>query len=299
MAQNTQFVINQNLTNGNTASFVDTTPDYGVGGNPTYADIKCVRFLWGNYVVQQGQQVYSNSEVLEQWREYQSLTLTSYTYDGKVIPYYGRFIPFINGVAVQSGSEMQETGQYSLFVSPSTYLPTANYTPYTMTPTNVGVESIDGSFPDGVYWVTYETYVDNSPLTPSNVVDGKQYMVFGNGATATYNGSTYRQGEVFIASDNGAITFTGGGTVKILSGIRFQYFSFFYSCLKRLADLQVYLQANCICDESLQYQINSMYNKLKGVEFSSIQNLVAAGIAQGVIDDVSIQLNVIYSGLGL
>jgi hypothetical protein len=42
-----------------------------------------------------------------------------------------------------------------------------------------------------------------------------------------------------------------------------------------------------------------MYNKLRGVEFASIQNLVAAGIVQGVIDDVSIQLNVVYSGLGL
>jgi hypothetical protein len=292
------FVITQNLTNGATANFVDTTA-YGTGSNPNYSDIKCVRFLWGNYIVQQGQQVYANNEVLEQWREYQSLTLAGYVYDNKTIPHYGTFIPFISGITVLSGSEMQETGQYSLFVPPSTYLPTANYTPYLMTPTNVGVEEIENRFPDGVYWVTYETYVDNSPLTPTNVVDGKQYMVFGNGATATYNGNTYRQGEVFIASNSGVISFTGGGTVKVLSSIEFQYFSFVYSCLKRLADLQVYLQANCICNESLQYQINSMYNKLRGVEFASIQNLVAAGIVQGVIDDVSIQLNVVYSGLGL
>lgn len=292
------FVINQNLTNGATGNFVDTTP-YGTGSYPNYAAIKCVRFLWGNYNIQKEEQVFANGETLEQWHEYQSLTLTGYTYDNKTIPLYGKFIPFISGITVLSGSEMQATGQYSQLVLPATYLPTANFTPYIMTPSNVGVEEIENRFPDGVYWLTYETYIDNSPLTPTNVVDGKQYMVFGNGATATYNGNTYRQGEVFIANNNGAITFTGGGTVKVLSGIDFQYFSFVYSCLKRLAELQVYLQANCICNENLQYQINSMYNKLRGVEFASIQNLVAAGIAQGIIDDVSTQLNVIYHGLGL
>lgn len=292
------FVINQNLTNGATGNFVDTTP-YGTGSYPNYSDIKCVRFLWGNYNIQKEEQVFANGETLEQWHEYQSLTLTGYTYDNKTIPLYGKFIPFISGITVLSGSEMQATGQYSQLVLPATYLPTANFTPYIMTPSNVGVEEIENRFPDGVYWLTYETYIDNSPLTPANVVDGKQYMVFGNGATATYGGNTYRQGEVFIANNNGAITFTGGGTVKVLSGIDFQYFSFVYSCLKRLAELQVYLQANCICNENLQYQINSMYNKLRGVEFASIQNLVAAGIAQGVIDDVSTQLNVIYHGLGL
>jgi len=299
MAQDTQYTVVQNTVDGKSAYFVDTTTDYGTGGNPTYSDIKCIRLLIGNYNNLINQQTLLAAAEMEQYVEYQSLTLTGYTYDNKLVAFGQPFIPFITGIAVASGSQMQETGQYSQLILPATYLPTANYTPYVLTPANTNIPEINDVFNDGVNWATYETYVDNSPSTPSNVVDGTQYQVFGTGATAVYNGNTYRQGEVFIASDSGAISFTGGGTVKKLSGIRFSYFCFVYNCLKQLADLQLYIYQNCICNAELQYRITVMYAKVKGVQLASIQNLTSAGTVQGVIDDVSKELTEIYNQYGI
>lgn len=271
------FTLTQDLTTGESISFVDTSVI-------TYANIKKTRFVIGNYLAFNNPTLLTVNGVMDQYREYKSLTLTGYTYDSKIIPVNGLLVPQITGITVQSGSQMQTTGNY---VYPTTFLPTANYTPRILTVVDIGIDAeSNGSIPDMVYALTYEHYIDTSPTTPTNVVEGKQYIVYGTGATATYAGSTYRENEIFIAADSGAISFTGGGTVKVLSDIKFSYFALTYNIQSQLKELQLWMYQNCTDNQDLTYRINVMYAKLNAITFGVIQNYANAGLTQALIDDI-------------
>lgn len=289
----TEFTITQNLSDGKTALFVDEST--GV----TFSGVKAIRLVIGYFPYFINPQTLVNPQVMDQWREYKNIVLTAYTYDNKVVPVSGLFVPFISGIVVQSGDKMQTTGNYSPFIAPSTYLPTANYTPLVRTPADFGVPDINGAYPDGVYSATYEQYGDNSPGTPTTLVLGTQYIVFGTGATCTFDGNIYREGEVFTAGSNNAVSFTGGGTIKILIGNRFQYFCFTYFIQKKLADIQYYLQQNCICNEELQYELNQIDNILTSVQFSQIQVLTNPQLSQDMIENFNQRLDNIYTQLGI
>lgn len=261
----------------------------------SYADIKAVQIIVGNYVdFIRGEDV--SSGTLDQWREYQSMTLQSFTYDNKVIPYMGKFIPFIAGIQVQADSVFRITGNYSVY---TTWLPTPNYTPYVFDVENMGIEGVDGVIPDGVYWCTYSTYVNPDPDPLLIAIDSTQYIVFGTTGTATVHGNIYRIGEVFLPDGDGAVTYTGDAELKVLDGIRFIYFTCTYQAQKKLADLQVYMLRNNIQDPNLTYRIQVMYNKLKGVELSSIQDYTSAGVMNEVIVDVTNELNTTILDMGI
>lgn len=261
----------------------------------SYTDIKAIQLIIGNYVdFKRNEQITSGT--LEQWKEYQSLTLDAFTYDNKVIPFMGTFTPFISGITVQTGSEFQITGNYSKY---TTFLPTDNYTPFVLDIENMGIDGTDGVITDGVYWCTYSTYIDTTPNPLTTCLDSVQYIVQGTTGTAVTNGNTYRIGEVFLSDGDNGVTFTGDATLKVLSGIRFIYFTCTYQIQKRLADLQVYIFRNGIQDEDLIYRIQVMYNKIKGVELSSIQNHTSAGVMHEVIKDVTNELNVLIFDMGI
>jgi hypothetical protein len=163
----------------------------------------------------------------------------------------------------------------------------------------MGIEGEDGVITDGVYWCTYSTYIDTTPNPLTTCLDSVQYIVQGTTGTAITNSNTYRIGEVFLSDGNNGVTYTGDATLKVLSGIRFIYFTCTYQIQKRLADLQVYIFRNGIQDENLIYRIQVMYNKIKGVELSSIQNHTSAGVMQEVIKDVTNELNVLIFDMGI
>jgi hypothetical protein len=262
----------------------------------TTADIKAVQIIIGNYrdfII--GEQITEGQELL-QWYEYQSMTLDAFTYDNKVIPFMGTFIPFISGITVQSGSVFVKTGNYSVY---TTWLPTENKVPYVLDVENMGIEGINGVINDGVYWCTYSTYVDTDPNPLVTALDSVQYIVYGTSGTVTVNGNTYRIGEVFLPDGNGTISATGDAELKVLNGIRFIFFTCTYIVQKRLADLQVYIFRNNIQDDDLTYRIQVMYTKLEGVKLASIQNFTSAGVMQEVINDVTNELNTTILDLGI
>jgi hypothetical protein len=280
----TTFTIAQSLTDGKAASFIDTS-------DINFSSIKKTRFLFYVYSPVEPQ-VLVNPEIMEQYREYKSLTLTGYTYDNKSIPIGGTIIPQITGIVVLAGSEM-ESERYS---SPTSFLPTANYTPRVLYPADMGILD-EVVFPDMIGSLTYEQYIDNSPLTPTNLVEGKQYIVTGAGSTATYGGNIYRENEAFIAGDNGVISFTGGGTVKVLSDLRFQYFAFTYNLQKKLASIQAIIFRNCMETEQLVYDISNIYANLNGITFSSIQDYTSASLMYDTLQDLTQQVDLILGKL--
>ena len=279
-----------NNVNGTSVNFVDTSLNYGVGGNLNYSDIKIVRFYRGNYLDDINVQTLSGSGNMDIWREYQSQTLFPYTYDQKIVPVMGRFIPFIAGITVQTNSIMQSTGLFSPYIAPSTYLPLVTKNTLILYPSDFGLTNL--IYPDRVYYGQYEVYIDTSPTTLANVTIGNTYIVYGTTGTCTYNASVYRIGEVFIATDNNAVSFTGGAVLKILAANRFKYFCFTYNIDKSISDLTI--QALGVFRyEEIAFEISVIKDKLDGIKFSNIQNWTSAKLAQDTINNITQQLAVL------
>lgn len=280
-------IINQNLQTGETGEFVDKT------AYSDYADIIKARFVFGNIKASQQPQDLEVGASLLQYNQYQSVTSQAFTYDNKTLGLYGLLVPQISGLTVQLGSVMRFSGYR---VVPTDFLPTANFTPYVFTPSIVGVTPTGDKFEDMVMSLTYEVYEDS--LVTTNVTAFKQYMVIGNG-TCTYDGNIYRENEVFIAADNGAVTFSGSASLGVLYDIAFKYFSFTYNAQKKLSDIQIWMIKNRIQSDELTYQINVMYAKLNAVAFASIQDFVSASYVQDIIEDVNREANYIINNYGI
>ena len=284
---NLEYNFSLDMSDGKTALFTDTSLDYGQPGNPDYADVKAIRLVLGNYTDDNNVQTLTAGAVMDQWRQYQNQDITPFVYDNKTIPLAGRFIPFIAGITVDTGNTMKTTGQYSQYISPATYLPDAVKTVLQRTVADFGINADGNIFPDRVYYATYEIYGDTTPTTLSNVTEGVQYIIHGApGDTAIYNGNTYRPGEVFIASDNGAIFFTGTGTANLLLAIRFKYFIFAYECEKGLAELILKAAQCCNCAENIMYRCMVARALLDGLRFADIQNATSAKLANDTIQHI-------------
>lgn len=273
-------------TNGQVANFTDVSTDVD------YSLIKAIRLYLGNYTDDQNVTTLSGSGVMDQWREYQSQTVTPFIYDNKAVGLTGRFIPFISGVSIQTNSIMQTTGRYSKYISPATYLPNANHNVLTRVPSDMGLT--DTIFPDRVYYCSYEAYSDSSPLTLTTVTSGMQYIVYGGATgTATIGTNIYRSGEVFIASGNDAVTFADGAVLKILTAIRFQYFLLIYTITTRLSQLFLKLSQPAFVNDDIMYQANIMKNQIEAIRDSEIQNYTSASLSNEIIIDIQNKLTII------
>lgn len=273
-----------NATNGEVANFTDISTDID------YSLVKAVRLYLGNYTDDQNVTTLSGSGVMDQWREYESLTVPPFVYDNKAVNLTSKFIPFISGINVQTGSVMQTTGRYSKYISPSTYLPTANHNVLTRVPSDMGIN--ETKFPDRVYYCEYSTFGDTSPLTLTTVTNGMQYIVYGGSTgTATIGTNIYRSGEVFIASGNDAVTFANGAVLKILTNIRFQYFLLIYNITTRLS--QLILKLSQVTNDEIMYQAMIMRNQIESIEDSEIQNETSASLANQIIIDIQNKLAII------
>lgn len=272
---NLNYDLSQDLSNGQTAFFKDITVDYGVGGNISYSGVKAVRLLFFTFENRQNPTSLANPDSLVQYQQYIKTSVTTSVYDLKTLGLADFFIPFISGLTVLTGDTFNTTGIFSQYISPATYLPTNAHNILNLTPAYWGLT--DTVFPDTIYGLQYEIYQDTSPSVLSNVTSGKQYVVVGTTGTCGYNGNTYRIGEVFIASSNGGVTFTGDANLKILTTSINKYYTFLFNIEWRL-NLLV-LNKQCSCDKFFSDKICHIQleiDALKGANYANWTSAVKA-----------------------
>lgn len=270
-----EFELAINEENGEAIAFVDTTANYGINGNIDYSDVKAVRFLFQNYLAVSDVQTLSQGEVLEQYHEYIKTLGSATIYDNKLLGSGAIFIPFVNA-AINSGDQWETLGIYSPLIT--SYLPTAFRVPFETTTEDWG---IDGPiFPDTVYGLQYEIYIDTTPGTLTNVTNEKQYIVVGTG-TCVYAGNTYREGEVFIASDNGAVSFTGSANLKILEASRQKFYIFMWELKKRFYGLVAEI-LGC-CGDNI-YLLRDLQLEIDSLDWSNLSQRISMSKSQKTIN---------------
>ena len=286
---NLSYNISQNFADGTTIQFVDNTTNYGVGGNPDYSNILATRLYFGIYNNQIAPTTLNYPDALNEYREYQKTSNTISSYDSKSILINQRYIPCVSGLTTLINDQFVTTGNYSKIQS---YLPTINQIPLVLSTADLGISQ--PTFPDGVYSLTYEVYIASGISTGGHVVANTQYMVSGSG-TVTYDGNTYRTGEVFIATDTNVVTYTSSAVLVTLSNIVYKYFTLSYSIETQLATLILTLAQECSCNNELWYQISNMRNRLDAVKLSDIMNRTDAELSQQIVNDIQVEIATIYN----
>ena len=210
------FTLNINGENGKDIYFKDATV------NADYSLIKAIRLQLGNYLAIQN---ISEATTLKAFNKYLKTFGIPRVYDGIEISTGDFFIPQTD-LDIIGNDKFETTGYY---VPNTTFLPTATNT-LVLSTSDWGIDST--VFPDTIYPCQYETYIDTTPSTLSNTTEGKTYIVVGSG-TAVNNSNTYTTGEVFTASTNGAVTFTGSANLKILQSSRHKFYVFTWGLSSR------------------------------------------------------------------
>lgn len=278
------FSLNIDNTNGQTLWFIDNSIGYGVGGNINYSDIKATRFLASTYNGLENPSSLKGGDILNQYQRYIKTSIATSTYDGKQIALGDYFTPFISGIIVQAGDTFDTTG---VTTYPTTYLPLISQNILNIFTSWYGITDL--IFSDTVYGLQYEIYVVTSPNPLINVVNGSQYIVVGTAGVVTYNGNTYRIGEVFIASDNGAISFGGDTNVKILAGSVNKYFTFIWNTKNRL--FQLVVNKDCTCDKYFNDNYSKIQLEIFGLDNANYANWTSAARAITTIGWMSDKLN--------
>lgn len=290
MSLQLEFDIEIDNTNGQTMAFTDTTTNYGVGGNINYSAVKATRFLFQNYLDTSSVQTLQFPQSLSQFFEYIKIGGGVNIYDNKIISDGNIFIPFVD-LPVSGGDTWETLGIYSPYISPSNYLPTQIRNRYFLNPSDWGIN--ETVFPSTIYGLQYEIYVDApSPLT--NVVQEKQYIVVGDDSdTCTYDNSTYRVGEVFIAVDNGAVTFTGNATLKVLHSSRQKYYTFAWGLYNRLYNL-IHQKLTCECvDTDMMYLLYTIQAELLAMKWANLTQRISIAKTQKTINWINEKLTLL------
>lgn len=276
-------------TYGKTLFFSDISANYGVGGNINYSDVKCIRLMCSTYLGTQFPTSIASPDEFEQWVQYIKTDINTQVYDNKSVGLADLFLPFIAGISVQYPGTFDTTGVVSKYISPAQYLPASNHNILNLDTSYWGIP--EEIFPNLVYGLQYEIYQDTTPNPLTTVTDQKQYIVYGTTGTATWNGNTYRIGEVFIASNNGAVTFTGDATIKILSASKNKYYVFIWGLEKRLWEL--FLANNCGCDAQFAANIDMINLEMQGLDWTNLNNWVSATKATDTINWINDRLTIL------
>ncbi len=272
---------------GQTLFFKDTTTNYGVGSNINYSDIKAVRFLASTYDGLQNPSSLKAGDTLNQYQQYIKTSVATSTYDGKSITLGDYFIPFVSGLTVLVGDTFDTTGVTTFF--PPNYLPTNAQNILNIFTSWYGIS--DSVFDNTVYGLQYEIYIDTNPDPISAVTANKQYIVTGTVGVVTYNGNTYRIGEVFIASDSGAITFGGDTNVKVLIASVNKYFTFIWPLKTRL--FQLIVNKDCACDMYFNKTYDQIMLDIYGLDNANYANWTSAAHALTIINRVNDKINLL------
>lgn len=197
--------------NGNTAIFSDTTGttapnSYGKNGVIAYSAVTFFRLRIATLSSINNTTGYVAGDTLPINVELLCTEGSAVTIDSKTISAGSYFVPRTTGIVVPANCTLVTTGSFVYI--PSSFNATQNL--FYQVPTTLSLAEINQStntfVEDDLYIINYEIYYESASTTTA-AVDGQNYIV--TSGTATYDGSTYRQGEVFTATDTSNITTTG------------------------------------------------------------------------------------------
>lgn len=165
------------------------------------------------------------------------------------------------------------------------------YEPLVLSTEDFGID--ETVFPSTVYNVQYEVYGMTTPTTLTNVVLDTQYIVYGDG-TCLYNGNTYSTGEVFIATDNGAVSFTGSAKLGELMASRHKYYTLVWSLKQRLYTIIHESLGTCSCE--LSELLDKIQSELDSLEWANYTQQISVSKAQKTINWIEEKLTEIENG---
>jgi hypothetical protein len=211
-------------------------------------------------------------QAFTQYKEY-LCTEGSGTIDSKGISAGEYFVPQRTDLIVPSGMEFTETGYYVPLITNS-WLPTPTQVALTLSLAQIG-QSGNSLIEDSLYTLQYEVYVSQFTGTQA-AVNGQAYMVISS--TATYNGNTYRAGEVFIATDTTNII--GSGLVGLLSAATTSYQVIDYSLLRQVFNMLP------TASEMTKKALYGLRVELQGLNYSCATGNVSYTYAKGLLNRV-------------
>lgn len=275
---NTSYVAGEK---GTTTLFNDitgvTAPNsYSKSGNIGYSDVDAVRFKIASLESINSVATLNAGDSFTQYVEY-ICTAGSGTIDNKGIAGGQYFIPQISGLSVPSGMTFQTTGYYNPPIL-AEWLPTNNQIPLTLSLAQINQASAT-YVEDSLYTIQYEVYVDSFTGTQAAVI-GQRYMVLTS--TATYDGNTYRFGEIFIGNDTSSIV--AAGNVVKLNAATTQYFTLTWNMLQVLFDLVVIPDADLQKKiYGIRVQLEYLYNSCATGNVSYTYSLELIQRIQGLV----------------
>jgi len=255
--------------------FQDTTGTtsqtaYSKNGNIGYADVDGVRLKIATLSSIANVQTLVEGDSITRYVEY-VCTEGSGTIDNKGIAVGNRYVFNTTGLTVPSTVVLETTGNYVPLIL-NTWLPTSSQVALSLSLSEVNQAS-STTLEDSAYTIEYEVYVDSFTGTLA-AVDNQQYMVLS--LTATYDGATYRAGDIFIATDTSNIV--AAGFVVLLNSAVTSYFVITYNMLAEIFELLP------VASESTQNELYKIKTQLDALAFSGYTNNMSYTYAGGLLD---------------
>jgi len=259
---------------GNTALFYDITGTtgadaYSKNGNIGYADVDAVRISIASLNSINTIQTLNAGDAITPFVEYKC-TLGGGVVDSKSVS-LGNVYTFVqSGLTVPNGTTLESTGRYT----PNTiWLPTAAQVPLTLSLAELN-QSGNTYMEDSLYITDYSIY-DNIQSGTTAAANGAEYICVSG--TTTYNGSTYRAGEIFVAVDTTNISTTGTYAKGYASTT--SYFVVTYRMLKDIFEILIASQ-----DERVNQEVYAIRMQLEALSFSAQTKNVSFIYASKVLE---------------
>jgi hypothetical protein len=285
--------LNDNFIVGNTGDtvlFSDTTGNtapysYGKNGVIAYSAVTFFRLRIATLSSINNTTGYVAGDTLPINVELLCTEANAVTIDSKTINSGDYFVPRTTGIVVPANCTFVTTGNF-------VYIPTAfNATQnlFYQVPTTLSLAEINQStntfVEDDLYILSYEIYYDRATTTTA-AVDGQSYIV--TNGTATFDGSTYRQGEVFTANSTANITTTGDFSKLYASSTT--YFTLVWNMLQTMFSI---IENNT--DESISAQIFGIRCELESLQFSCATSNISFTYCQKILEKLQGKITYLYS----
>jgi hypothetical protein len=254
---------------------------YSKNGNIGYADVDGVRLKIATLSSIEDTATITTGDSITRYVEY-LCTAGSGTIDNKGVSSGNRYVFNTTGLTVPSTVTLETTGNY-VYPVLATWLPTAAQVALSLSLSEVNQAS-STTLEDSLYTIEYEVYVDSFTGTQA-AVDTQQYMVLSS--TATYNGNTYRAGDIFIAV--GTTNIVAAGNVVKLSASTTSYHVITYNLLQ-----EIFL-ALPIVPPAIQEEIYGIRVQLEMLQNSANTNNVSYTYAQGLLAKLQNQMTQILA----
>ena len=267
----------QNDSNNLLVEIYDTTGSYatnnegGFGGsNIDYAN------AYARYRIK----AYTNttltvSDTLKARKEYIKTVGTEKTYEGIKINVGDVYIPTAD-ISILSGDTFTETGFYIPLIVSSRYQPNPTI-PIYLNSQELGF-SPNSEIGDNIFEIEYQVF--GEIISNPSAVNRTTYLVQSNGTT--YNGSTYKIGDVFTSSNTASIV----GSVSPLNASYFNVFQTSYIAKNLLKDLVVSNILNPKPNQpKFQTIIANLYSRINSiVMINELENVSTENAYNNLID---------------